>query len=104
MYAIVEIKGKQYKVAPKDILDVDKMDASPKDEIILDKVLMLSNGKKIEVGKPYVEGVTVEAQVVSQDKARKVVVFKYLRRKDSHKKTGHRQQYTKLEIKKINNK
>ncbi|MFH2137206.1 MAG: 50S ribosomal protein L21 [Candidatus Omnitrophota bacterium] len=102
MYAVIEVKGKQYKVAPKDIIEVAKMDNQPKDAITLDKVLLLSSGKKVQVGQPYLEGVSVDAEVIGHDKAKKVVVFKYLRRKDSHKKTGHRQDLTRLEIKKIN--
>ncbi|MCP4649425.1 MAG: 50S ribosomal protein L21 [PVC group bacterium] len=102
MYAVIEVKGKQYKVAAKDVIEVNRVAEAPKETITLDKVLLLSSGKKVQVGQPYLEGVSVEAEVVSHEKAKKVVVFKYLRRKDSHKKTGHRQLLSKLLIKKIN--
>ncbi len=102
MYAILEIGGNQYKVAPKDVIEVNKLDEEVKSTITLDKVLLLADGKKVEIGHPYVEGAKVEAEVVEETKGKKLVVYKYLRRKDAHKKTGHRQKLTKLLIKKIN--
>ena len=102
MYAILEIGGKQYKVAPKDVIEVNKLDEEAKSKITLDKVMLLVDGKKVEIGQPYVEGANVEAEVVEQTKGKKLIVYKYLRRKDSHKKTGHRQRLTKLLIKNIN--
>ncbi len=102
MYAILEIGGKQYKVAPKDVIEVNKVDEEAKSKITLDKVMLLVDGKKVEIGQPYVEGANVEAEVVEQTKGKKLIVYKYLRRKDSHKKTGHRQRLTKLLIKNIN--
>ncbi|MCK4993510.1 MAG: 50S ribosomal protein L21 [Candidatus Omnitrophica bacterium] len=104
MYAILEVGGKQYKVAPKDVIEVNKLDEEAKNTITLDKVLLLADGKKVEIGQPYVTGAKVEAEVVGQTKGKKLIVYKYLRRKDSHKKTGHRQKLTKLLIKKISNK
>lgn len=102
MYAILEVGGKQYKVAPKDVIEVNKLEEEAKSKITLDKVLLLADGKKVEIGQPYVKGAKVEAEVVEQTKGKKLVVYKYLRRKDAHKKTGHRQKLTKLLIKKIN--
>jgi len=102
VYAIVEFGGKQHKVAPKDIIEVNRLNKEPEKKVTFDKVLLISDGKKVEIGQPYVEGASVEAEVISQVKARKVIIFKYLRRKDSHKKTGHRQKLTKLLITKIN--
>ena len=102
MYAILEVGGKQYKVAPKDVIEVNKLAEEAKSKITLDKVLLLADGKKVEIGQPYVKGAKVEAEVVEQTKGKKLVVYKYLRRKDAHKKTGHRQKLTKLLIKKIN--
>ena len=104
MYAILEVGGKQYKVAPKDVIEVNKLDQEAKSKITLEKVLLLADGKKVEIGQPYVKGAKVEAEVIEQTKGRKLVVYKYLRRKDSHKKTGHRQRLTKLLINKISNK
>ena len=102
MYAIVEVSGKQYKVAPDDVIEVNQIESNDRNKIALDKVLLISDGSKVDIGQPYVEGASVDAEVVDHVKAGKVIVFKYLRRKDSHKKTGHRQKLTKLLIKKIN--
>ena len=102
MYAILEVGGKQYKVAPEDVIEVNKLDAEVKSKITLDKVLLLADDKNVEIGQPYVEGAKVEAEVVEETKGKKLIVYKYLRRKDAHKKTGHRQKLTKLLIKKIN--
>lgn len=103
MYAILELGGKQYKVAPKDVIEVNKLNVEQKAQITLDKVLLVADGKKVEIGQPYVKGASVEAEVLQDTKGKKVIVYKYLRRKDSHKKTGHRQKLTKVLIKKINN-
>ncbi len=102
MYAILEVGGKQYKVAPEDVIEVNKLDEVQKSKITLDKVLLVADGKKVEIGQPYVTGANVEAEVVDHTKGKKLVVYKYWRRKDAHKKTGHRQKLTKLLIKKIN--
>ncbi|MCG2711537.1 MAG: 50S ribosomal protein L21 [Candidatus Omnitrophica bacterium] len=102
MYAILEVGGKQYKVAPKDVIEVNKLDVVAKSKITLDKILLVADDKKVEIGQPYIEGAKVEAEVIEQTKGKKLVVYKYLRRKNSHKKTGHRQKLTKLLIKNIN--
>lgn len=102
MYAVLELAGKQYKVSPKDVIEVNKLTQEKGDQVSFDKVLLVSDGKKVEVGQPYVAGASVEAEVVEQTKGRKVTAYKYLRRKDSHKKIGYRAQLTKLLIKKIN--
>lgn len=103
MYAILEISGKQYKVTAKDEILVNSLGKEQKSKINFDKVLLISDGKKVEIGQPYIKGASVEAEVMDEVKGKKLVIFKYLRRKDSHKKTGHRQKFTKLLIKKINN-
>lgn len=103
MYAILEIGGKQYKVAQEDIIEVNKIEQDDNSSITFDKVLLVADGENVKVGQPYVQGANVEAEVLVQTKASKVIIYKYLRRKDSHKKTGHRQKLTKLLIKKINN-
>lgn len=102
VYAVLELGGKQYRVVPKDIIEVNRLKQTKGSKITIDKVLLISDSKKTEIGQPYLKGASVEAEVVTQIKGPKVVVFKYLRRKDSHKKTGHRQKLTKLVIKKIN--
>lgn len=102
MYAILEIGGKQYRVFAKDEILVNSLKKKQNSKVNLDKVLLISDGKKVEIGQPYIKGASVEAEVIDQTKGKKLVIYKYLRRKDSHKKTGHRQKLTKLLIKKIN--
>jgi large subunit ribosomal protein L21 len=101
MYAIIEVGAKQYSVKKGDIIEVEKQEAEEGKEISLDKVLLVSKDKKIEVGQPYLKEAKVEAEVLKQIKARKVVSFKYRRRKASHWKKGHRQKLTRLKIKDI---
>ena len=98
MNAIIETGGKQYLVSEGTEIYVEKLDVEAGKKYVFDKVIM-ANGK---VGHPYVKGATVEAEVLKQGKARKIIIFKYLQKKSSHKKQGHRQPYTKLVIKKIN--
>lgn len=100
MYAIVETGGKQYRVEPNWTVMVEKLDAEPGQEVVLDKVL-LAGGDECKVGSPYVEGASVKAEVLSQARQAKVIVFKRRRRKDSKSKHGHRQYCTMLRIKEI---
>ncbi|MFH0762360.1 MAG: 50S ribosomal protein L21 [Candidatus Omnitrophota bacterium] len=101
MYAIVEVGAKQYSVKKGDIIEVEKQDALPGKEIALNKVLLVSKDKKAELGQPYLKGAVVQATVLEQIKAKKLVSYKYRRRKASHWKKGHRQQLTRLKIKDI---
>jgi len=102
MYAIVETGGKQYRVSEGDVLFVEKLEANAGDVVTLDKVLVCSKDGNLVVGNPVVEGAKVEAKVLEQGKAKKVIVFKYKPKKDYRRKQGHRQPYTKLVIEKIN--
>ncbi|SRR5690554_3426943 len=101
MYAVVETGGKQYRVAQGDTLFVEKLDVTEGDEVVLDRVLLVSKDGEVKVGTPYVEGAKVVAQAVKQGKGKKIIVFKYRAKKNYRKKRGHRQPYTKLEIKAI---
>jgi large subunit ribosomal protein L21 len=101
MYAIVEVGAKQYQVKKGDIIEVEKLDIPEAKEIAIDKVLLASKDKKIEIGQPYVLGAKVEAVLLAQIKAPKVVSFKYKRRKLYHRTKGHRQQLSRLQIKDI---
>ena len=101
MYAIVEVGAKQYNVTKDDIIEVEKQAAAEGKEITLSKVLLVSKDKKIEIGQPYVKEADVKAVVLKHIKAKKVVSFKYRRRKSSHWLKGHRQQLTRLKIKSI---
>ena len=100
MYAIVEIKGKQYKVEKGAVLEVDKIEAAPGSAVDIDSVILVS-GETVTVGSPYVPGVKVSAVVEAHKKARKIIVFKYIPKKDYRRKKGHRQQYSVIKIQDI---
>lgn len=101
MYAIIETGGKQYTVEAGDKLRVEKLDAKEGDVVTFDKVVFVS-GDEPKVGTPYVEGAKVEAKVLAQAKAKKVIIYKYKSKKNERKKNGHRQPYTLVEISGIN--
>jgi len=100
MYAIVETGGKQYRVEEGAKIDVEKLDVEVGGELALDKVLLVGGGE-VKIGAPYVEGAKVVCAVAGHARGKKIIVFHKWRRNDSHKKTGHRQDYTTLEIKSI---
>ena len=97
MYAIIKSGGKQYKVEPGMVIKVEKLDAEVGSEVAFE-ALLTSDGKKVAVGDPILKDVAVKGKVLAQDKAKKVIVFKYKPKKDYRKKQGHRQPYTKIEI------
>lgn len=101
MYAIIETGGKQYKVEEGSVVNIEKTSKKPGDIIELSNILLLVNGEKVEIGKPYVDKGTVLAEVKRHFKAKKIIVFKKRRRKDYKKILGHRQQYTEVKIKEI---
>jgi len=101
MYAIIEVGAKQYTIKKGDIIEVEKQAVKEGGDITLNKVLLVSKDKKVEVGQPYVKDAKVEAVVLKHIKGEKVISFKYRRRKSSHWKKGHRQQLTRLKIKEI---
>ena len=101
MYAVVEIKGMQYKVRPEQQIQVPKTDAESGSKLSYDRVLFLHDGKKPVVGTPTISGASVEATVIDHGKAKKVLVFKKKRRKRYQRTRGHRQQYTTIQIDKI---
>jgi len=101
MYAVVKTGGKQYRVEEGDILHVEKIPGEVGHPISFDEVLMLSNDDNTVVGTPVVENAIVRGQIVEQGKSRKLVVFKYKRRKRYRRKLGHRQPYTAVRIDQI---
>ncbi len=101
MYALVEIKGKQYKAEKGSVLKVDKFDNQAGDKVEFDSVLLISGEGEPKVGTPYVEGAKVTAVVKDNVKDKKVKVLKFKRRKGYKKTQGHRQQYTLLEVESI---
>ena len=94
MFAIIETGGKQYRVQENDFVFVEKLEANVGDAVVFDKVLMVNE----KIGNPYVEGAKVSAKVEAQGRAKKIIVFKYKSKKNYHKKQGHRQPFTKVQI------
>ena len=94
MYAIIETGGKQYHVAQDEVIFVEKLDVNEGANVVFDKVLMLDN----KVGTPYLAGAKVTGKVLAQGKAKKIIVYKYKSKKNYHKKQGHRQPFTKIQI------
>ena len=102
MYAIIETGGKQYKVEKDQILHVENLNIEEGGEVVFDKVLLVSGDDgAITVGKPYVKGATVKASVLKNGKSKKIIVFKYKAKKNQRKKRGHRQPFTRVEIKEL---
>lgn len=101
MYAVLTTGGKQYRVSEGDVLFVEKLNAEVDSTVELTEVLAVSKEGELKVGAPVVEGAKVVAKVLAQGKAKKVVVFKYKRKKDYRRKNGHRQPYTKIVVEKI---
>ena len=101
MYAVIKTGGKQYKVSEGDLLNVEKLDAETGSEVVFNEVLLVAGGDDVRIGAPVVEGAQVVGEVVSDLRGPKITVFHMKRRKGFHKKTGHRQDLTRLKIKKI---
>ncbi len=101
MYAIVEIAGKQYRVAKDEKLYVPRQGADVDSKLKFDRVLLVSDGEMVRVGTPTVQGATVNARVLDHVRGDKVVVFKKKRRKRYRVKNGHRQPYTQIQIESI---
>ena len=101
MFAVIKTGGKQYKVQEGDIIFVEKLDAEAGAEVTFNDVLALSDGDNFVAGTPTVEGCTVTATVVKNGRGKKIHILKYKPKKDSKKKIGHRQPYTKVQIQKI---
>jgi large subunit ribosomal protein L21 len=101
MYALIEIKGKQYKVEKGKLLKIDQVEKSKGDSIEFTSVLMVSGANDIRVGSPYVDGVVVKAKVEDHKKDKKVIIYKYRPKKLSKRKYGHRQPYSLVRIEDI---
>jgi large subunit ribosomal protein L21 len=101
VYAIIQTGGKQYRVAPGDILRVERLAGERGDEVILDQVLLVAEGDQVQVGQPLVADAKVRGQIVRQGQGKKIIVFKKKRRKNYRRKQGHRQLFTALQISEI---
>ena len=98
MYAVISSGGKQYKVEQGGIVRVEKLPGEVGTPVSFGIVLMLSDGEKVQIGKPVLDKVTVQGHIVEQGKAKKIIVFKYKRRKRYRRKQGHRQSFTAIKI------
>ena len=102
MIAVVETGGKQYQISPGSIIRIEKLKAKKGEEVVLDKVLMIKeDDSEALVGNPLIAKARVTAEVLRQDRAKKIIVYKFKRRKNYHRKYGHRQAFTELKIKEI---
>ena len=98
MYAVIQTGGKQYRVAEGETLRVEKLSANTGDKLSFSPLLFADDGGNVQIGKPNVSGIQVEAEVLGQDLGDKIVIYKYKRRKSYRRKTGHRQPFTALKI------
>ena len=98
MYAVLRQGGHQYRVAPGDIIQIEKIDAEKGAEVTLEDVLAVSSGDKLELGEPRIGGAAVKAKVLRQGLGKKIDVYKFKRRKGYEKRYGHRQPFTEIKI------
>ena len=101
MFAVIKTGGKQYITESGKKLKVEKLDAQEGRDVVFDQVLLTANGDKTEIGMPLVKGAKVEAKILKQGRAKKVIVFKYRPKARHRVKKGHRQHYTEVEITRI---
>lgn len=100
-YAVIKTGGKQYLVSPGQRINVEKLEPGGNGRIVFDEVLLTADGEDVRIGAPRVAGASVEAEVMRQGRAKKVIVFKYRPKARWRKKKGHRQHFTEVEIRKI---
>ena len=98
MYAVIKTGGKQYRVAPGDEIKFERLQGEVGDSVAFDQILLTSDGEKVKVGHPYVDNSKVIGRIIRQGKNRKIIVFKYKRRKGYRRKLGHRQHFTLVSI------
>ena len=102
MYAVIKTGGRQYKVEPGQVVRVNKLEGQVGDSLTLAEVLLVKDGEALKAGSPLLEGASVSATIVEQDRGKKIIVFKKKRRQGYQKTQGHRQDYTALKITAIN--
>ena len=102
MYAVIQTGGKQYRVAEGETLRVEKLTANTGDKLSFSPLLFADDGGNVQIGRPNISGIKVEAEVLEEGRGKKIVIFKYKRRKSYRRKTGHRQPFTALKIVSIN--
>ncbi|MEI6591878.1 MAG: 50S ribosomal protein L21 [Holophagaceae bacterium] len=102
MYAIIKTGGKQYRVSEGDIIRVETLQKDIKEAVTFEEVLLIDNAGELKVGQPTLSGATVEAEVITHDRAKKVIIFKKKKTTTYQRTKGHRQGYTEVRIKAIN--
>ena len=98
MYAVIKTGGKQYRVQAGDRVMIEKLDGAVGDTVEFDQVLLLSDGQTVSVGTPVVDGAKVKGEIIEQGRGKKLIVYKFKRRKDYRRKNGHRQSFTSVRI------
>jgi large subunit ribosomal protein L21 len=98
MYAVIKTGGKQYRVTPGDEVKVEKLSGNVGDTVTFEQVLLTSDGEKVQFGQPYLENSKVIGRITRQGRNRKIIVFKYKRRKGYRRKRGHRQDFALVRI------
>ena len=98
MYAVINSGGKQYRVQKGDLIRIEKIPGEIGNPVSFDKVLLFYDGENLSIGRPNLDQVSIQGHIVEQGKCRKIIVFKYKRRKRYRRKQGHRQQYTAIKI------
>jgi len=98
MYAVFSSGGKQHRVCEGEVIKLERLTAEPGEEVVFDKVLIVADGNDVTVGQPYVDGGKVTAEVLAHDRAKKIRIIKFKRRKDYMRRQGHRQWFTQLKI------
>ncbi len=98
MYAVIASGGKQYRVKTGDVLRLEKLQGEAGEPVTFDNILMVADGEDVRIGQPVLENVAVRGHIVEQGKSKKIIVFKYKRRKRYRRKQGHRQQFTAVKI------
>jgi large subunit ribosomal protein L21 len=101
VYAVIRDRGAQYRVEEGQTLDVALMEAEPGEQVTLSEVLMVGGTDDVKIGAPLIANASVIAEVIGEARGEKIVVFKYKRKKRYRRRTGHRQDYTRLQIKEI---
>jgi large subunit ribosomal protein L21 len=101
MYAVIETGGKQYRVSPGEVVKTEKLSGNIGDPVSFDKVLLASDGENVRLGNPYLEDGVVTGRIARHGKDRKIIVFKYKKRKNYRKKQGHRQYFTLIKVEEI---
>jgi large subunit ribosomal protein L21 len=101
MYAVIQTGGKQYRAVPGEEVKIEKIEGNVGESVTFEKVLLTSDGDEVNIGSPFLENIKVMGRITRHDRDKKVIVFKYKKRKGYRKKQGHRQSYTLVRIEDI---